>query len=233
MGQADFMIGTTLQQDMAIISFGSRIRVINADTWYLTGFIKWQYGELRTSNNFHRSLRVALGSYGISDFWGSPAPDSAPAEPLRMGRESLTLSLKTKVKDNNTGLYDFNKVWERYPKKLGRKEAERHFYASIKNQKDWLDIQNALDNYIADIRKEHTDPQYVQHGSTWFNNWRDHVAYRGVTVPKPPPPPARVPEPPPPDFTQEELDELHRDTFGKLGICRTPDCRVCKKKEAV
>lgn len=71
-------------------------------------------------------------------------------------------------------LAQFEIIWKRYPRRLGRKAAERHFKASVKTLADFLDIQNALDHYLE--CREVRDG-FIQYGKTWFNNWRDWVDY--------------------------------------------------------
>lgn len=128
----------------------------------------------------------------------------------------------------------FDQLWERYPKKKGRIAAEKHFKKSVKTTQDWMDIQNALENYIREIRKNGTEDQYVKNGSTWFYNWRDDVNYKGVVVPKPfvPPAPPRPPEVLPPEPTDEDLKFMHDTRVKALGACRDPGCRYCPKVAA-
>ena len=66
----------------------------------------------------------------------------------------------------------FDQIWRQYPNKDGRKAAERHFKASVKNNKDWVDIQNALANYL---NSKVVRDGFIKNGSTWFNNWRDWI----------------------------------------------------------
>jgi len=71
--------------------------------------------------------------------------------------------------------FDFETLWIRYPRRLGRREAERHFRSSVRSDQNWQDINCALDNYLKTdnvINKT----KFIQHGSTWFNNWRDWVS---------------------------------------------------------
>ena len=56
---------------------------------------------------------------------------------------------------------------------MKRKDALRHFKASVRNEKDWTSINTALNNYLVHVAGK--DPQYIQVGSTWFNNWEDWV----------------------------------------------------------
>ena len=71
------------------------------------------------------------------------------------------------------GVIGFDDLWKRYPKKDGKKEAERHFDTTVKTEEDKVQINKALDNYIKSIAN--TERQYIKNGSTWFNNWRDWV----------------------------------------------------------
>lgn len=72
--------------------------------------------------------------------------------------------------------YDFNTVYSIYPKKLGKKEAERHFNNSVKTDKDYENIKKAIKNFLSSkIAKG--DPKFIPHASTWFNNWQDWIDY--------------------------------------------------------
>src|SRR3990167_10622150 len=79
-------------------------------------------------------------------------------------------------KGNKTTTFDFESLWSKYPKRLKRREAERHFKASIKTDKDYADIQTALKNFL-DSKVAKRDPQFIPYGSTWFFNWRDWVDF--------------------------------------------------------
>lgn len=96
---------------------------------------------------------------------------------------------KQESKDTHTPLAGeprgFTELWERYPRRVGRKAALRHFTASVLSTEDWVAIQQALNRYLesGEVKRG-----FVQHGSTWFNNWRDWVNYV-----EPPPPTPSVP----------------------------------------
>lgn len=95
------------------------------------------------------------------------SPHMAP----HMENENINEDInKTVVK----GRFDFEILWFIYPKKLGKKEAERHFYASVKTDQDFTEIKTALNNFKSS-RVAKGDPQFIPHGATFFNNWRDWV----------------------------------------------------------
>lgn len=73
----------------------------------------------------------------------------------------------------------FEAIWGKYPRKLKKHEAGLKFKKQVLTEQDWLDIQQALKNYIHDTERiranGHPDREW-QHGSTWFNHvWRDYV----------------------------------------------------------
>lgn len=69
----------------------------------------------------------------------------------------------------------FEELWKRYPSRVGKKEALKHYKCSVKTEKDCLDIQQALNNYKL---SERVKKGIIQNGSTWFNNWRDWIDYQ-------------------------------------------------------
>jgi len=72
----------------------------------------------------------------------------------------------------------FLKLWNKYPKKLGKDAAIIHFKAQVKTEKDWQNINKALNNYIESENVKNGNIQYIQNGSTWFNKrWQDWIDY--------------------------------------------------------
>lgn len=69
----------------------------------------------------------------------------------------------------------FQSLWKKYPRRRGRRAAERHFKRDIKTNRDFVMICTALDNYLKEIREKKTAMDYILHGSTWFNNWTDYL----------------------------------------------------------
>jgi len=66
----------------------------------------------------------------------------------------------------------FEEIWAKYPEKSGKRDAERHFNASVQTLADWENIQKALDNYL---KSDRVARGYTQNGKTWFNNWPDWI----------------------------------------------------------
>jgi hypothetical protein len=69
----------------------------------------------------------------------------------------------------------FEEIYLKYPKKVGKKEAQRHFKASVKTEQDWHNIQAALKNYLA---SERVAKGFIQNASTWFNDWASWIDFK-------------------------------------------------------
>src|SRR5262249_46270922 len=66
------------------------------------------------------------------------------------------------------------KRWTAYPDKDGKKEALRHWNASVKNEEDLADFDMAFCNY-----KNHllVTGFRAKTGKVYFNNWRDFIQW--------------------------------------------------------
>lgn len=95
----------------------------------------------------------------------------------KLSKEKLR-EVKTMRPPGSVG--DFEDIWSKYPKKDGRKAAERSFKASVKTEQDYADIQKALKNYLdsSDVARG-----FIKNGSTWFNNWQDWINYTDPAKP--------------------------------------------------
>ena len=78
---------------------------------------------------------------------------------------------------SNTYISVFEKIWIQYPNKDGKKDALRHYKNSVKTAKDVSDLQIAVANYL---KSPSVLEGYIKKGSTWFNNWRDWIDFKGI-----------------------------------------------------
>lgn len=85
--------------------------------------------------------------------------------------EKVNKSKKTQSNDNQIAK-DFEEIWKVYPRKIGKKEAFRHYKAWLKKSKSntkevMLAKVKAFANYI---QIKGTAKDYIPYGSTWFNS---------------------------------------------------------------
>jgi len=117
----------------------------------------------------------APGKHSASTSLARPLPSSPIPQPLTPNLQPDAPPVQKSVFAGAA----FEKIWSRYPKRLGRKEAEKHFKASVRNPGEYRLIEVALDNYKRYIHDKKIDEQFIKMGSTWFNNWRDWIEYTG------------------------------------------------------
>ena len=100
---------------------------------------------------------------------------------------SLTLANATEVRSkklevNNTPSVpeselksDFEKLWNLYPNKKGKAKAFTAYKKAIKDGVTNEAIQTGIVAYTKEIGIKRTEPNFIAHGSTWFNNqrWED------------------------------------------------------------
>lgn len=105
----------------------------------------------------------------------SLAPDKPGGNPDVMNPDVMNPEspLLNTARLNLAGVFD--SVWQEYPKRLGRKQARSHFNSSVKSEVDVAAIRVALAKYKKHIQGK--ERQYIQNGSTWFNNWRDWINF--------------------------------------------------------
>jgi len=66
--------------------------------------------------------------------------------------------------------FDFEFVWSKYPKKIGKKEAKGYFDLTIKNEEDFNNCLKAVENYK---KSKSVRNGYVKNGSAFFDQWED------------------------------------------------------------
>jgi len=114
----------------------------------------------------------------------SPIVDRSAKRPPKcpIGKEVKKDSMDTPSlrKHNNLVKEHFSMLWDKYPKKIGKHHAIRHYNANIITKGDQLAIEQALDNYLAYLKKRETPYGMVKHGSSFFNQWRDWLDYSDI-----------------------------------------------------
>lgn len=84
----------------------------------------------------------------------------------------------SKTNKTTTGVMEkeFEQLWAIYPRKIGKKKAYDSFKKARKIKKvPYETIENGLYRYIEYLKEQGTDEQFIQHGSTFFNQekWQD------------------------------------------------------------
>lgn len=81
----------------------------------------------------------------------------------------------------------FELLWKKYPKRVGKKEALYYYNEAIKKGETFDVIKRELDNYIEYLKNEAPPDIIIKNGSNWFKGecWNDEyeVYYNNIDFP--------------------------------------------------
>jgi hypothetical protein len=82
---------------------------------------------------------------------------------------------------------EFETLWAVYPRKINRAKALISYIKARKDKKyTYETIRNGLERYIEQLEIVGTEPEYIMHGSTFFNQERFNDEYNVVGLKKKP-----------------------------------------------
>lgn len=98
---------------------------------------------------------------------------------------SIPISITDSISSNNSISSnkeelekEFEALWKLYPNKKGKQDALKHYKKARTRKKDpanYEDVMHGIKSYNFFIMETKVEPQYIKHGSTWFNQecWND------------------------------------------------------------
>ena len=72
-------------------------------------------------------------------------------------------------------VFDFNSLYEKYPRKIGKSRGMQLCKQRIKSQADFDLLSKAVDNYARYCVEKKTEQQYIKHFSSFMSSWRDWI----------------------------------------------------------
>lgn len=72
--------------------------------------------------------------------------------------------------------FDFEIVYQRYPKKVGKQRGLSIAKKQIRSLADFESLQLAIENYKKYLEEQKTEPQFIKHFSTFMGSWRDWLS---------------------------------------------------------
>lgn len=89
---------------------------------------------------------------------------------------------RSNFKNSTEGVFDFELVYQKYPRKQGKAEAMARLPKIIKTQQDYDDFCCAVVNYAIEQDRLKTEMQHIKHFSSFVGTeavqpWRDWVDY--------------------------------------------------------
>lgn len=91
-------------------------------------------------------------------------------------KERATLTIEeNRVDKNRTNMFDFDVVYDHYPRKDGKSVGMRKCKANIKTQKQYDQILQASKNYAKHCEYEKTEKKFIKQFSSFMSCWEDWV----------------------------------------------------------
>ena len=102
-----------------------------------------------------------------------------------INNSSINNSINNNSKENTSAKLteDFEKLWNLYPNKQGKKKAKSSYERAIKNGTTNKEIQDGIVRYKKHLKQN--DWLKPAHGATWFNNerWEDEYTIENQSKP--------------------------------------------------
>jgi hypothetical protein len=147
-----FNIGETITLEEIKAAFGDRVSVLNDEKLFLETFVEFQYGTLSHECKPHRPVLKRLES--ITLLKGYRKGFKTLEE-----KEKEKEQEKDKEKEEEEGecegkqKFDFESLYRKYPKKVGKTDGFARLKVQIKTQADYDAFSLAIDRYVADCKK--------------------------------------------------------------------------------
>jgi len=138
-----------------------------------------ELGLIQTANynqsSYDRTLWYALTEKGESVLKKGEIDYAKKGNGASQKGKSLN-TVNNTVKDHLKDISaEFEAVWNLYPRKQGKKNAQAAFERARKKGVDYQIIEDGVKRYADHIKREHTPMTYVKQGDTWFRGecWDD------------------------------------------------------------
>lgn len=113
-------------------------------------------------------------------YWGSKEISSDEVKNFNGGsKETLPNNKNNNKSIDNKDIKnisaEFEKLWEMYPRKIGKPKALKAYEKARKKGVTFEQVEQGILAYCEQIKAKQTDTEYIKHGSTWFNGecWND------------------------------------------------------------
>lgn len=148
--------------------------------------------ELERLNHFKRVQLNDNGKFNGVEYIISEEPMSEnpfSENPISVNQPQLNTNTNKVLNKSNTNYNaEFEKLWEIYPNKKGKKQAFQKYTKARKDGVTYEAVETGILKYIAYIKAKGISIDYVKHGSTFFSQraWEDEFTVDASSVSRQP-----------------------------------------------
>ena len=144
--------------------------------WYQLSFLR-RLGNLDIQSDNRNSLVTVINWVKYQ----SPTEKSdsvidirltTSGQPVDTDKNERRKRMREESKSTPSTPMDFENIWKEYPNRQGKKEALRHFKATVRTAEDLGSLRKAMTQYL---NSGNVKNGFIKNGSTWFNEWRDWI----------------------------------------------------------
>lgn len=180
-------LGLKVDHNQLIEWFGPKVILFDGDKYFIPSFFEFQYGASKEGFKAKASALKTLQALGLATESGeiltltNSSEQSAYTSGQLVNCPSIgTSNIKSNSKSiiGGVGDFDFEALYTKYPKKVGKAEAFKRLKAQIKSQSDYEAMSVAIDRYVADCAKTNrilkdfstfVSPNDAQSWREWLN----------------------------------------------------------------
>lgn len=175
-----FQVGFKVDEPRLAELLGDKIVKIADDKYFIPSFFEFQYADCKDGFKAKQSALKLLRAWNLLDESDSlkDLTDSYLTVPIQSVDCHIKIKSKIKIKSNTgsaEGGYtpEFEALWKTYPRKTDKVSAFKAFTANVPPEDIPL-VPRAIENYRAELKRDHTEAKYIKHGATFFNagRWR-------------------------------------------------------------
>lgn len=158
----------------------SKLFQLNSDDWKVLLYVFCQASQQNSSKaliSFYHAKRVceipektmrsALDKLAYAHV---TRPYVIRTRTLRDTHTHITHIHAQPTAENN---FDFEGIYEGYPRKVGKQKGILSCRSQIKTKEDFDLLARAVSRYREHLKREGTAPKYIKHFSTFMASWRD------------------------------------------------------------
>lgn len=121
---------------------------------------------------------VKYKDYQLSDFRQGTTDDTANDTTNGSTNEPQNKNVKNvKNEKNNIYVCSFEELWKIYPRKINKGAAYKCYMARLRSGYSEEELLLATKNYAEECKREHTEPKYIKHATTFFSATTPFIDY--------------------------------------------------------
>jgi hypothetical protein len=137
--------------------------------------LKMKVSEVNDALNLIKdNLLISLSEHGLVTDSSQIRTDSCPTIQYSTVHNTTEQNNTYPHFEPNENVYDFESLYKKYPRKMGKKKGLDKAKRLVKNNPSAFDdISKAIDRHNEDFKKSKKDLQFIQHFDTFINNYED------------------------------------------------------------